>query len=63
MKIANIGPREGQKRLGFGLAMLALAIGMAAGLIFFHAGSSWRLLLFIPFWLAALGLLQAREKT
>jgi hypothetical protein len=63
MNIANIGPGEGRKRLRFCLVMLGAGVGLAAALGALHAGRFWRLLLFLPFWLAALGWLQAREKT
>jgi hypothetical protein len=60
----NLGPRESRKRLVFGLAMLAVGIGMAVALgASYTEAPLWWLLLFIPFWLAALNLLQAKEKT
>jgi hypothetical protein len=59
----NLGPRESRKRLVFGFAMLALGAGLIAALEVLHAGRTWRLVLFLPFWLAALGLIEAREKT
>jgi hypothetical protein len=59
----NLGPRESRKRLVFGFAMLALGAGLIAALEVLHAGRLWRLVLFFPFWLAALGLIEAREKT
>jgi hypothetical protein len=63
MDVMNTGPRESRKRRFFGLAMLATGICLAVALAALHADRSWRLILFIPFWLAALGWLQAREKT
>lgn len=63
MSPANIGPRECAKRLAFGVAMSAGGAAAGTALLFFNAGRAWRLLLFFPFWLAALGLLQARGKT
>ncbi len=47
----------------FGWAMLAAGLGATAGLNYYRAGVYWRLLVFFPFWLATLGLLQGREKT
>jgi len=63
MNVANIGPRESRKRLRFCLVMLGAGVGLAVALSALHADRFWRLLLFLPFWLAALGWLQAREKT
>jgi hypothetical protein len=63
MNIANIGLRESRKRLRFCLVMLGAGAGLAVVLGALHADRLWRLLLFLPFWLAALGWLQAREKT
>ncbi|HEY3303686.1 MAG TPA: hypothetical protein VGL70_09155 [Candidatus Binatia bacterium] len=63
MNSANIGPRESCKRLRFCLVMMGAGVGLAAALGALHADRLWRLLLFLPFWLAALGWLQAREKT
>ena len=63
MNVTNIGPRESRKRLLFGLVMLALGIIAAAALSLVPAAVVyWRLLLFIPFWLAALNVLQAKRK-
>jgi len=59
----NLGPRESRKRMIFGWAMLAAGLGATAGLNYYRAGVYWRLLVFFPFWLATLGLLQGREKT
>jgi hypothetical protein len=63
MNHTNIGPRESRKRLRFCLIMLGGGAGLAVALSALHADRLWRLLLFLPFWLAALGWLQAREKT
>jgi hypothetical protein len=62
-KLANIGPKEARKRLLMGVAMLAVGIVLAA--IFTHAGvsSGWYSVLFLPFWMGALGISQARKKT
>lgn len=59
----NIGRSERRKRwiagaVGFGLALLGFALLSLAG-----APRPWRLALFIPAWLGALGLLQARAGT
>jgi hypothetical protein len=43
--------------------MLGSGAGLVVVLSALHADRFWRLLLFLPFWLAALGWFQAREKT
>ncbi|HEY3355084.1 MAG TPA: hypothetical protein VGQ83_17655 [Polyangia bacterium] len=62
-RVANIGPVERRRRLLMGLAMLCTGLGLALLLIGMRAGAYWRLGLFIPLWLAALMLLQARART
>jgi len=57
----NLGPGERRKRLIFGAAALLGALGLS--LTGFIGAFYQRLFLFLLFWLAALGLLQAREKT
>lgn len=61
--IANIGPRERRKRMRFGVALLVVGAGLAVVLVGLQADRLWRLVLFLPFWLGAVGVLQAREKT
>lgn len=43
--------------------LLVAGAGLAALLVGLHADRLWRLLLCLPFWAGALGILQAREKT
>ncbi|HKG13830.1 MAG TPA: hypothetical protein VKB12_10840 [Pyrinomonadaceae bacterium] len=59
----NIGPGETRKRRVLGLAALAAGAVLAFGLVV--VGAPWwsRAVVFFPVWLAALGLLQARERT
>ena len=59
----NIGPRETRKRRVMGIAALSAGAVLACGLVL--VGAPWwsRALVFFPVWLAALGLLQARERT
>ena len=63
MSVANLGPRGSRKRLWFGLAMLFVGIAAAVALGASYAEFPLWLLLLIPFWLAALNLFQAKEKT
>jgi hypothetical protein len=59
----NIGPNQTRRRRLLGIVMLVA--GVAAAVFFVAAGLDrpWRLVLFLPFWMAGLGLLQARAKT
>jgi hypothetical protein len=61
--IPNIGQRGAQRRLKLGILTLAAASLLAAFLFGLGAPRSWRLALFAPLWLAALGFFQARDKT
>ena len=61
--IANIGARQRQRRLVGGLVALAIAAALCAGLIVGDAPRWWRLLLVLPLFSAASGILQYREKT
>ena len=60
---ANIGPHERRKRLTFGVVLLGASLVPAAMLIHADVARGWRMLLVIPLWAAALGFLQARERT
>ncbi len=46
-----------------GSLMLAVGIGLAAALISLGGDRWWRVFLFFPFWMGALGLFQAQERT
>jgi hypothetical protein len=61
MAQGNLGPSERRKRLIFGLAALSLGLGMLviSGMTSVY---SW-VFLFLLFWVAALGIFQAKEKT
>jgi len=62
-RVENIGERGAQRRRKGGLLWLALS-GVTIILLFVtHAARPTRLLIAIPVGLAAIGLLQAREKT
>ena len=60
---ANIGPRERRKRRLLGIVSLTVAVGVAFVLVSFGAPRWSRAVVFLPLWMAGLGLLQAREKT
>lgn len=61
--VINIGPKESRKRLIMGVVVLAVGIGVAIALIFSDLSRWWRIGLFLPFWMGALGLFQAMGKT
>ena len=61
--VCNIGPRERTKRRVMGIASLAAGAGLAFVLVAFGAPPWSRLLLFVPFWFAGLGLFQAQQQT
>jgi hypothetical protein len=61
--IPNIGPRERRRRLVGGVGLSALGAIAAALLLGFGAARGWRIVLFLPLWAGALGLLQVRERT
>ncbi|MDT5293501.1 MAG: hypothetical protein QOJ76_381 [Acidobacteriota bacterium] len=47
------------------LGVVALTVGVGAAFVLVVAGAPrwWRLVVFLPIWLAGLGLLQSREQT
>jgi hypothetical protein len=59
----NIGPRERRSRLLFGAGALAVAVVLGIALLATGAARPWRLALFLPLWLAALGFFQAWGRT
>jgi hypothetical protein len=61
--VTNIGPREQRKRRVMGIVSLVVGTTLAVVLVGYGAPRWSRLILFLPFWFAGLGLLQAREKT
>lgn len=62
-RVANIGPRGRKRRLGFGLVAFGISAVAAAWLIAGGASPRWRLALFLPLFVAALGYFQARDRT
>lgn len=59
----NIGPRGARMRLIGGVVALAFGVVLVALIVATDRPRTWRALAFAPFWLAALGFFQAREKT
>jgi hypothetical protein len=62
-RTANIGAGGRRKRLMFGIVALAGGAVIAALLIAIGAPRIWRLPLILVFYVAALGIFQARDKT
>lgn len=63
MNIPNIGPRGQTRRMRLGFVFLGVAILLGALLFVVGAGWGWRLALFVPLWIGALGIFQALDKT
>jgi hypothetical protein len=61
--IANIGPRERRQRLVFGIATLAASIVISFLFVFYGVRPVFRLPLFLPLFVGALGFFQARDRT
>jgi hypothetical protein len=61
--IANISPKERQKRMRFGITQLAVTLVILAVLVALDVNPLWRLPLFFLFSAAAAGYFQARDKT
>jgi hypothetical protein len=62
-RVANIGPRGARRRRRGGIAWLIVSVVAFAVMLAMGAPREARLLLAIPFGLAAAGFLQARQKT
>jgi len=63
VKIPNIGPRGRRRRLTFGGVSLGAAALLGPLLFVVDAARPWRLALFVPLWIGALGIFQALDKT
>ena len=62
-QVRNLGPAGRRRRLIMGIVMLAVGVAGAGFLLLAGAGPALRALLFLPFWVGALGVLQARAHT
>lgn len=62
-RVENITERGIRRRRAFGIVMLVVSLVAAAALVASDAPRWWRLSLAVPFALAAMGFLEAREKT
>lgn len=62
-RVANIGERGALRRRKGGIAWLVVTIVLVAALFALDAPRVARLALVVPFGLAAVGFLQAKEKT
>jgi hypothetical protein len=61
--IPNIGPRGREHRLRFGLVAIGVALVGAMAMLMLGAPRAGRAVVFIPLWIGALGVFQARDKT
>ena len=61
--IPNIGPRGQAHRFRFGLIGLAAAVVLGMALLMLGVPRGWRAVAFVPLWIGALGVFQARDKT
>lgn len=62
-RAANITADGQRQRFVKGVIGVAVGVVAAGALIALSVSPGWLALLFVPFWLGALALLQAREKT
>ncbi|HTM10465.1 MAG TPA: hypothetical protein VL754_18920 [Verrucomicrobiae bacterium] len=63
MTMTNLGVIESRKRTIFGAAMLGAAVALTATYFYYDIRGPVVLILFIPFWLGVMGLLQGRAST
>jgi uncharacterized membrane protein len=61
--IANISPKERQKRMRFGVIQFVIGIVILVALVAFDVNPLWRLTLYLVFSAAAAGYFQAKDKT
>lgn len=60
--LCNIGPGETRKRRLMGFVSLTAGVGLTFVLIATEAPRPLRLIVFFPFWMAGLGMLQSRAR-
>ncbi|MBI4246878.1 MAG: hypothetical protein HY728_00985 [Candidatus Rokubacteria bacterium] len=63
VRLSNIGPRGQRQRLTLGLIALSVAVVAAAALVLLGVTPGALLAVWPAFWIGALGVIQAREKT
>lgn len=63
VRVANIGPRGRRRRALIGGAALAAGVAILTLLLMLGVDRGWRAVLVVPFWVGALGILQARAHT
>ena len=61
--IINIGPRQRRWRMRYGVVSLGASVILGSLLIATGVSGAWRVSLFLPLWIGALGVFQARAKT
>ena len=61
--VENIGARGARRRAIGGVVWLVVGVAASGWLVARHAAGATFALLFIPYFLAAIGWLQARERT
>jgi hypothetical protein len=61
--VANIGPRERKMRIRVGVTFLGIGLLLAATFLVMSVARPWRIAVFAPLWIGAIGIFQAREKT
>lgn len=62
-RVGNIGTGERRKRLVFGIVAFGVGVLIAVLLVVADAPLVWRLPLLLVFYVGALGVFQARDKT
>jgi len=62
-RVGNITGAGQRRRLTHGLIAIVLGVAIAVTIIALGLSPGWLLVLFVPFWFGALGVIQAREKT
>jgi len=62
-RIPNIGSRGQEQRRRLGYIALAISAVLAVILVASGLPAVWRLVVFLPLWISALGFFQAKDKT